>query len=78
MHPHSPPPLPGQDVPILLGDLADPSSMDAIARSARCIITTAGPFVRLGSPVVEAALRGGAHYVDITGGRARVLAFDHP
>jgi len=31
------------------------------------IISTAGPFAKYGSKVVEAALEQGSHYCDITG-----------
>lgn len=33
------------DVPILLGDLSDQSSLDAIASSTRVVLSTAGPFL---------------------------------
>lgn len=54
-------------VPILVGDIQDPASMDAIASQTKVIISTAGPFAKIGSPVVEAAVRNGTHYCDITG-----------
>lgn len=54
-------------VPILTGDLSDQTSLDAIARQARVVLSTAGPFLHLGTPLLEAAVRGGAHYVDTTG-----------
>lgn len=41
--------------------------MDSITSQTRVVISTAGPFALIGTPVVEAAVRGGAHYVDITG-----------
>eukprot|EP00887_Chlorella_sp_A99_P001868 scaffold19.g1868.t1 len=56
-----------RDVPILTGDLTDQSSLDKIASATRVILTTAGPFLRLGGPLVAAAVRNGSHYVDITG-----------
>lgn len=31
------------------------------------MLSTAGPFALLGTPVVDAAVRSGCHYVDITG-----------
>lgn len=58
---------PKQDVPILVGELSDQSSLDAIARNCSVLISVAGPYLRLGAPIAEAALRQGAHYVDITG-----------
>ncbi|NLY95045.1 MAG: saccharopine dehydrogenase [Myxococcales bacterium] len=44
-----------------------PESLRAMAERARVIITTVGPYVRYGEPVVRAALEAGADYVDITG-----------
>ena len=44
------------------------ASLDSITSQTRVVISTAGPFALIGTPVVEAAVRGGAHYVDITGG----------
>lgn len=58
-----------QDVPILLGDLEDPQSLRAAFSQAKVVISTAGPYLRLGTPVVDAAVHAGTHYVDITGRR---------
>ena len=55
-------------MPILLGDISDQPSINAIAKDARVIISTAGPFMRLGKPIVDACVRQGTHYCDITGG----------
>jgi hypothetical protein len=59
---------PTQDVPILVGALDDESSLDSITSQTRVLISTTGPFALYGTPVVAAAIRGGCHYVDITGG----------
>ena len=42
--------------------------MDGMAAQTRVVLSTAGPFALIGSPVVAAAVRAGCHYVDITGG----------
>ena len=55
------------DIPILIGSLEDQASLNQIATDTSVIISTAGPFARYGTPIVEAAVHGGAHYVDITG-----------
>ena len=47
---------------------ADQSSLDALASAARVVLSTAGPFLKIGTPLVDAAVRNGSHYVDITGG----------
>jgi short subunit dehydrogenase-like uncharacterized protein len=57
-----------QDVPILVGNLDDPESLRGVLSQTRVVIATAGPFSKLGTPVVEAAVETGTHYVDITGG----------
>jgi short subunit dehydrogenase-like uncharacterized protein len=51
----------------VVADSRDPSAVDAMVRRARVLLTTAGPFSKYGSPVVEACVRHGVDYVDITG-----------
>lgn len=58
------------DVPILTASLDDPSSLDSISEQTKVIISTAGPFAQIGTPVVESAVRSKTHYCDITGKRA--------
>lgn len=56
------------------------SELDELCRGARVVISTAGPFERLGEPLVRAALRAGAHFLDTTGEQpymARVLERYH-
>jgi short subunit dehydrogenase-like uncharacterized protein len=52
---------------IIVADSADQSSIDAMVRQARVVVSTAGPFARYGTPVVDACVRLGTDYVDITG-----------
>ncbi|MDT8989925.1 saccharopine dehydrogenase NADP-binding domain-containing protein [Curvibacter sp. APW13] len=52
---------------VLVADAADTSALDTLARSARVVLSTAGPFALYGTPLVEACVRQGCHYVDITG-----------
>lgn len=56
-----------QDVPIILGDITDQASLDSMASQSKVVIATAGPFARYGTPVVDACVRSGADYCDITG-----------
>jgi len=42
----------------------------AAFRGARVVVACAGPFGRIGEPVLEAAIAAGAHYLDITGEQA--------
>src|SRR5688572_23347701 len=42
----------------------DPYSLDRVLRGAAAVINAAGPFLETAAPVIEAALRAGAHYFD--------------
>jgi short subunit dehydrogenase-like uncharacterized protein len=53
--------------PILVADSSDPSAIDAIVARTRVLLTTAGPFALYGNALVDACVRFGTHYVDITG-----------
>lgn len=52
---------------VLTADSADPSSLRRLAAATRVLASTVGPFDRYGDPVVEAGVREGCHYLDITG-----------
>jgi short subunit dehydrogenase-like uncharacterized protein len=52
---------------VLVADAHDTHALETLARSARVVLSTAGPFALYGSPLVEACVRHGCHYVDITG-----------
>ncbi|KAH7018796.1 Saccharopine dehydrogenase-domain-containing protein [Ilyonectria destructans] len=41
--------------------------LDTLVRKTRLVITTVGPFMQYGTPVVEACAKNGTHYVDCTG-----------
>lgn len=51
---------------VAVADVDDRASMARLAESSTVLLTAVGPYDRLGRPVVEAALTGGCHYVDIT------------
>jgi short subunit dehydrogenase-like uncharacterized protein len=59
--------LGGVAVPTLEVSSDDPDSLARMARKARVVLTTVGPYGRYGEPLVEACIREGADYVDITG-----------
>jgi short subunit dehydrogenase-like uncharacterized protein len=46
--------------------LSEPDQLDAALRDVAVVLNTAGPFSRTATPIVEACLRSGAHYLDIT------------
>ena len=54
-------------LPIFIVDLTNPETIDAMCQKAVCIIACAGPFTRVGMPVVEACMRQHTHYIDCTG-----------
>ncbi|PVH84293.1 hypothetical protein DL98DRAFT_485620 [Cadophora sp. DSE1049] len=41
--------------------------LDALAKTTRLVISTIGPYVKYGTPVVEACANNGTHYVDCSG-----------
>ena len=52
---------------IVVAAADDDAALDALARGARVVLSTAGPFDLFGSKLVAACVRHGTHYVDITG-----------
>jgi short subunit dehydrogenase-like uncharacterized protein len=55
------------ELELLQADVNDPDSIRAVAESARVIITTVGPYINYGEPLVAACARAGTDYVDLTG-----------
>jgi short subunit dehydrogenase-like uncharacterized protein len=55
------------DLPLLPADVTDPDSLRSVAEAARVVITTVGPYIRYGEPVVAACAAAGTDYVDLTG-----------
>ncbi len=54
-------------LPLLEADVTDPASLERLARSTRVLITTVGPYVKYGEPVVAACAAAGTDYLDLTG-----------
>ncbi len=52
---------------VVVAEAHEASAMDALARNAKVVLSTAGPFALYGSELVAACVRHGTHYVDITG-----------
>lgn len=48
-------------------DVGDPASVRALLDAGDVLVTTVGPFQRLGEPAVDAAVAAGAVYLDSTG-----------
>ncbi|GII24704.1 saccharopine dehydrogenase family protein [Planosporangium mesophilum] len=57
----------GVDVSILDADVTDAGSLRRLAGSARVVISTVGPYIRYGEPLVAACAEAGTDYVDLTG-----------
>jgi short subunit dehydrogenase-like uncharacterized protein len=53
--------------PPIVADSSDPASIDAMVRQTKVIASTAGPFAKYGTVVVDACVRNKTHYTDITG-----------
>jgi short subunit dehydrogenase-like uncharacterized protein len=52
---------------VLVADVAEPSSLRAMASRAKVVLNLVGPYTVHGRPVVEACVDAGAHYVDLSG-----------
>ncbi|MBX2999396.1 MAG: saccharopine dehydrogenase NADP-binding domain-containing protein [Caldilineaceae bacterium] len=57
----------GEEVTLIRADSDDPASLVAMAGQTRVVLTTVGPYIRYGEPLVKAAIEAGADYADITG-----------
>lgn len=52
---------------VVIGDSQDPNACAKIAQCCRCVLSTTGPYTKVGKALVEACALKGTHYVDITG-----------
>ncbi|MGW0183828.1 saccharopine dehydrogenase family protein, partial [Nocardia sp. NPDC003345] len=52
---------------LIVADTTDQESMDALAARTTAVITTVGPYLRYGMPLVAACAQAGTHYADLTG-----------
>ena len=57
----------GADAALIEADAADEASIRAMAGRARVVITTVGPYLRYGAPLVAACVEAGTDYVDLCG-----------
>ena len=58
---------PLNDRDLIVAASQDQAAVDAAVARSRVVLSTAGPFALYGTPVVDACVRLGTHYVDITG-----------
>jgi short subunit dehydrogenase-like uncharacterized protein len=54
-------------LPLVTADTRDASTMRELAESTRVVITTVGPYINYGEPLVAACAAAGTSYVDLTG-----------
>jgi short subunit dehydrogenase-like uncharacterized protein len=52
---------------MLPADSGDPAGLARLAGSTRLVLTTVGPYARLGMPMVTACVQAGTDYVDLAG-----------
>jgi short subunit dehydrogenase-like uncharacterized protein len=57
----------GTGFEVRIADIGDPDALQAAFAGMDAVVNAAGPFTRLGAPVIRAAIAAGAHYVDTTG-----------
>lgn len=55
------------EIGVLQADVADPGSLRDIARDARVVATTVGPYLNYGEELVAACADAGTDYADLTG-----------
>jgi len=55
------------DLELLHADVTDAASLADVARRTRVVITTVGPYLEHGEPLVAACAAAGTDYVDLTG-----------
>ena len=55
------------ELPLVIADSSDAASLRSLAESARVVITTVGPYLAYGEPLVAACAAAGTDYVDLTG-----------
>jgi short subunit dehydrogenase-like uncharacterized protein len=59
---------PGLEAPALLSaDAGDPASLARLAADTRVVVSTVGPYLRYGEPLVAACAAAGTAYLDLTG-----------
>lgn len=57
----------GRRIQVVRVDVTDPVSVRELAESTRVLITTVGPYIEHGEPVVAACAAAGTDYLDLTG-----------
>lgn len=53
--------------PLITADASEPSSLNAMAARTQVVVTTVGPYIKYGLPLVAACAATGTDYADLTG-----------
>jgi short subunit dehydrogenase-like uncharacterized protein len=56
-----------QSWPLIAADASDPLSLNAMAARTQVVVTTVGPYLKYGLPLVAACAAAGTDYADLTG-----------
>ncbi|MEJ7875255.1 MAG: saccharopine dehydrogenase NADP-binding domain-containing protein, partial [Solirubrobacterales bacterium] len=51
----------------IAADVTDQTSLFAMAKRSKVVLNFVGPYTAYGRPVIDACIKGGAHYVDLSG-----------
>lgn len=54
-------------IPVIVADLKDENSLNAMAAKAKVIVNCCGPYIFYGEPVVKACIENKTHHVDVSG-----------
>jgi short subunit dehydrogenase-like uncharacterized protein len=57
----------GANAPIISANARDAASLEALAKRAKVVLTTVGPYQLYGEPLVAACVKAGTDYVDLCG-----------
>ena len=60
-------PEPARSWPLITADASQPSSLNAMAARTQVVVTTVGPYIKYGLPLVAACAAAGTDYADLTG-----------
>ena len=56
-----------KDIALIVANSDDPASLEAMAARTKSVCTTVGPYQLYGDPLVEACVKAGTDYVDLSG-----------
>ena len=56
-----------QSWPLIAADASQPSTLNALAAQTQVVVTTVGPYIKYGLPLVAACAAAGTDYADLTG-----------